>query len=313
MARMRKSILLVLSFGIATLVAQAAPEAPAPCRYQPGTSFTAEIQISVSDHEVPADSATVKLHTRIPPNGRTAQAGPKGHPRYIAALDPVPVHLAKDTLKYFSLAPSVIIEAPDSADCHIKMEMGIGSRNWARQSETNYTIKAELIVGGQHTTVEDSGSASCLDQDTLILLADGSRVPIKLLVPGDVIRNPVTSASAAVEEVIHGAQADDEMYRIGFGSSIVSFTAWHPLMTKLGLKPARYVELGDFVLGEDGVYHCVTVRQPFTGDPARLVFNLRLTAASDTGTDHLMSVGGLVTGDFFLQNSLQSKAETPRK
>lgn len=38
---------------------------------------------------------------------------------------------------------------------------------------------------------------------------------------------------------------------------------------------------------------------------ARMVFNLRLAAASDAGTDHLMSVGGLVTGDFFLQNSLQ--------
>jgi hypothetical protein len=47
------------------------------------------------------------------------------------------------------------------------------------------------------------------------------------------------------------------------------------------------------------------VRAP--GDAARSVYNLRLGAASDAETDHLLSAGGLVTGDFFLQDSLQPR------
>ena len=168
----------------------------------------------------------------------------------------------------------------------------------------------EVVIEGQRTTSVTADSVSCLDQDTPILLADGSRVPIRQLIRGDLIRNPVTSAVMEASEVIHGTQADEEMYRIGFGSAVISFTGWHPIMTKSGLKPARGVEAGDLVLGEDGAYHPVTVRQAFTGDPKRSVFNLRLTAASEVGTDHLMSAGGFVTGDFFLQNSLQGTAGT---
>jgi hypothetical protein len=118
----------------------------------------------------------------------------------------------------------------------------------------------------------------------------------------------VTSAVTEAAEVIHGTQADEEMYRIGFGRAVISCTGWHPIMTESGLKPGRGVEAGDLVLGEDGAYHPVTVRQAFSGDPKRSVFNLRLTAASEAGADHLMSAGGLVTGDFFLQNSLQGSA-----
>jgi hypothetical protein len=112
--------------------------------------------------------------------------------------------------------------------------------------------------------------------------------------------------------VIHGTQADEEMVRIGFGSSTVSVAARHPIMTPAGLKPARAVEAGDLVLGEDGAYHPVTVREPFTGDAKRLVYNLRLAAATEGLPNHLFSAGGLVTGDFSMQNLLQA-AEKPAK
>jgi|GEM_PF-2856539 hypothetical protein len=276
-------------------------------RYRPGTPFTAVIHIRVSDHEVPADFAIVRINTVIPYHGRRTVSG--GRTRYIATLEPVHVHLAHNTIKHFDLVSSVIIENPDSADCQIKLDAAVSGRVWALQEKTNFTFKTDVVMQGQHATSVTAEWASCLDQDTPILLADGSRVPIRQLIRGDLIRNPATSAVMEAAEVIHGTQADEEMYRIGFGSAVISFTKWHPIMTKSGLKPARDIEAGDLVLGEDGAYHPVTVRQAFTGDPKRSVFNLRLTAASEAGVDHLMSAGGFVTGDFSLQNSLQDTAD----
>jgi hypothetical protein len=314
---MHKSSLLTLCIALTALAAQAAPVTShnGVCRYRPGTPFTADIQISVSDREIRADSATVKINSTIPAGGRTAKASANNPSRYIAALERVPVHLSKDTIKHFDLVASVIVENPESANCQIKLDMAVSNRvlrtGW-QEKLTNFHFKTDIIVEGRHTSVFSDVYCSCLDQETPILLADGSYVPIRKIIRGDLVRNPVTKAAVEVAEVIHGPQADEEMVRIGFGSKVVSFTAWHPLMTRSGLKPARAVQLEDEVLSEDGAYHSVTVRQPYTGDPQRSVFNLRLSAASQAESDHMMVAGGIVTGDFFLQNALKA-AQKPAK
>ena len=306
---MRKLSVLTLCSAFAALAAYAAPVTPSTtgaCRYKPGMPFSAVVQISASDKEVAAGSATVKIQTTIPAGGRIAKTGKKGQSRYIAPLDPMDVHLTTDKLKHFDLMASVIVENPDSADCEISLDTAVSSRSWAQQDTTSFTFRSDVAVEGKHTALVVSGFVSCLDQDTPILLADGSHVPIRQIVRGDRIRNPKTGAAVEVAEVIHGTQADEDMVRIGFGNNVVLFTAWHPLVTKSGIKPARAVMLGDMVRGEDGAYHAVTVREPFMGDAHRSVFNLRLKAASEEDCDHLMSAGGFVTGDFSLQNSLKA-------
>ncbi len=303
----KRLFLLLFSFVLLTPVAYAAPGVPRAahaCRYQPGTSFTAEIHVDISDREVPSDTGTVTLNLKIPSGGRVAQAKV---PRYVASLNRVGVPLTGNRVKHFDLAPSVIIENPNSADCQLKMELGVAGRSWAQQAKTHFTFSATVVVGGQRTTFKSVSAVGCVDEDTLILLADGSRVPVKQLVPGDVLRNPMTAAALEVAEVIRGTQADEVMYRIGFGGSTAVLTAWHPVMTRFGLKPARDVEPGDLVLGEDGAYHGVTLCQAFAGDPTRSVYNLRLNVGTDAGFDHLLSAGGVVTGDFFLQTLLQGR------
>jgi hypothetical protein len=295
---------------LSALGARGAAQPAGGCRYHAGTPFQAEVRITVSDHEVGVDTAAVSIHEKIPAGGRMVSQ--PGGQRYVVTLAPVPVHLAKDTLKHFDVIATVIIDHANSAACQMQIDVASTGRGWARQENSHFSITTDVVAGGQHTTYRKEMVVSCLDQDTPVLLKDGTRVPIRQIVRGDVIRNPVTAATAEVLEVIHGTQADEEMVRIGYGSSVVSVTARHPIMTPTGLKPARAVELGDLVLGEDGAYHPVTVREPFAGDAKRLVYNLRLAASTEGLPNHLFSAGGLVTGDYSMQTMLQA-AEKPAK
>ena len=81
----------------------------------------------------------------------------------------------------------MIVENPDSADCQVKLDMAVSSRSWAKQQTSNFTFRSDVIVQGRHTANSAVKTTSCLDQDTPILLADGSRVPIRQPIPGDLI------------------------------------------------------------------------------------------------------------------------------
>lgn len=302
--------LLWVALAVPVACGAAKPKPSGSCSYHAGTPFQAEVKIAVSDQEVARDKAALSIHETIPAGGR--MVGEKGGQRYVVTLPPVPVHLAKDTIKYFDVIATVIIDNPDSSDCQMTVEATSGNRSWAKQETTNFTIATDVTVNGKHTTSTQQTVVSCLDQDTTVLIKDGTHVPIRQIVRGDLIRNPVTGGTAEVLEVIHGTQADEEMYRIGFANATISVTARHPIMTPTGLKPARAVQVGDLVLGEDGAYHPVTVREPFTGDAKRLVYNLRLAASTPGLPNHLFSAGGLVTGDYSMQNMLQA-AEKPAK
>ena len=72
-------------------------------RYRPGTPFTAQIHIRVSDHEVPADFPIVWINTKIPYHGRIAILG--GRTCYIAALEPVHVRAGSAIRSSTSISP----------------------------------------------------------------------------------------------------------------------------------------------------------------------------------------------------------------
>jgi hypothetical protein len=294
----------MLCIVMATLFTRGAAQPASNCRYHVGAQFQAKVNITVSDSQVPRDSAAVNISETIPAGGRMQNQ--RGDQRYVVTLPPRPVHLAKDTIKHFDVVTTVIVDHANTADCQMQVQVTSSGRSWAKQGNSNFSIATDVVAGGQHSTYSENQNVSCVDQDTPVLLEDGTHVPIREIIQGDVIRNPKTGATAVVLEVIHGTQADEEMYRIGYDDLLVSVTAWHPIMTPTGLKPARSVQVGDLVLGEDGDYHSVTVREPFTGDANRYVYNLRLGEPTESLPNHLYSVGGLVGGDFFMQNMLQA-------
>ena len=184
----------ILCVALAAPAACGAAKPSGGCSYHAGTPFQAEVKIAVCDHEVARESAAVSIHETIPAGGRTV--GGKGSQRYVATLPPVPVHLAKDTIKYFDVIATVIIDNPNSADCQMSVEIAPADRNWAKQETTSFTIAADVTVNGRHTTDTKQTLVSCLDQDTTVLLKDGTHVAIRQIVRGDLIRNPVTGGTA---------------------------------------------------------------------------------------------------------------------
>lgn len=281
------------------------------CPYQPGVNFTADIKISISDRDVRADGAMVRLKAQIPPPARSVAAANGQAARTVAALEPVPVRLERDTIKRFSIAPMIVIENPGSPNCRLGVEAGISNRSWAPDVQTNFKIDAEVSVEGRRQTSSTQVLVSCMDEDTPIRLASGDLVAVKMLIRGDVIRNPVTGKATKVEEIIRGTQADETLYRIGFEEHAAWFTAWHPVYTKRGLRPASSVTAEDELLGEDGTYHPVTIVETRAGDPNRSVYNLRFKGSSDS-RQHMLSANGIVAGDFFLQEAMQPKQTSNR-
>jgi hypothetical protein len=294
---------------------------PGACRFQPGQPITATVAIQVHDREVKADSATVNLGTfRIPAGGRMNADG-----AYVAPpLPTVPVKLAHDTVKHFALIPHIVIAHFDSADCAIGFDSMIGDRSWAGQEKTSFTFDTTitggtrpssgpspsnaLINGGAATDyavhLHDRGNVSCLDQDVPVRLSSGELVPIKDIVAGDWIADPLTGSRLKVAKVTRGTQADERMYRLGYGSNSALFTSQHPILTRRGLVAAADVAAGDELFGEDGAFHKLTIHERRAGDAKRSVYNLRFENAKSPLGDHLLAANGIVTADFDVQNRL---------
>src|SRR6202162_845752 len=289
---------------------------PPACPYRPGEALKVTMRISVRDRSIQADSATLNLDTHIPAGGRMV-AG-----TYVAPpLSLVPVHLVKDTLKHFSVTPHFVIEDAGAPDCKLLLDSMIGGRGWALQDTTHFSVDATITTV---TTANDTTNAghsaggeiansfavhqdlfvSCLDQDVPVRLSSGELIPIKDVVAGDLVSDPLTGERLRVSAVIWGTQANERMYRLGYGNSSALFTAQHPVLTRRGLVAAADLTSADAVLGEDGSYHAVTIREPRAGDARRSVYNLRFEYVKPSLGEHLLAANGIVTGDFDVQNRL---------
>jgi Hint-domain len=206
-------------------------------------------------------------------------------------------------VKHFRLAPRIVIERAHSPQCRLRLEATAGSRTWALATKTNFSLETTVQIGGRQETTRTASSVSCFDEDSPVRLAAGDLVPVKELVPGDKVWNPILHRGIPVREVIQGTEADETMYHVGYASASIWFTGQHPVFTQRGMRPASSVMPGDAILGDDGAYHVVTVREVHGGNPDHLVYNLALDATDTDVAKHWMSVGGMVVGDFFLQQS----------
>ena len=272
------------------------------CSYAPGAAYSADIKITIQDGGASVDSASVHLAGRIPSDGRSDTAPTQ----YVAALPITPVALEHNTLKHFNLAPRIVIEKANTPQCQLHVLATVGQRSTAMAAKSHFSIETTVTAGGRSETTRSTVFVSCFDQDSLVRLASGKLVSVKVIIPGDRVWNPVLHRSDRVREVIQGSETGETMYRIGYGSVSVAFTAQHPLRMRGGVRTARNIALGDKVLGDDGRYHVVTHRTQKKGDPSHLVYNLRLDTDEQEMDAHMLSVGGIVAGDFELQQSLQS-------
>jgi hypothetical protein len=146
--------------------------------------------------------------------------------------------------------------------------------------------------------------SGCFAMSTNIRMADGKDRPIALLKKGDRVLNPITGKAVPIIRVIEGPEAKP-MLEIGYKNAKVSVTEKHPFLTKNGLKAAKDLKKGEQVLGVDGKFHPVTTFNVLPIDPAQVVRNITLGDMSTDPIAHMVLADGVVTGDLYLQMSLE--------
>ena len=156
------------------------------------------------------------------------------------------------------------------------------------------------VGGGNLDNRRDRGG--CFAMGTMIKMADGSEKPVGIIKVGDKVRNPVTGKTVEVAEVTSGPEADKSMYRVGYGSKSVVVTEGHPFSTPIGIKAAKHLVKGDKLLTENGFVELGTIEK-LKLNPTQVVKNISLKAGKNP-MDHMLEADGIVTGDLYLQRSI---------
>jgi hypothetical protein len=181
------------------------------------------------------------------------------------------------------------------------------------QSSTNATVDWEFPLetgqSGNGSFNDTSGNSrrkkctmhGCLDGKTMIKMADGSSQRIRKVSIGDAIMG-VDSQIWTVSNTWIGRE--DIMVCVETKLGMLKLTKNHPLMTKEGIKNAKGLSTGEYLLSGEGEYlKIIALYEEFYSD---MVYNLDLKSEVDCDPlHHLMIAGGLVVGDNILQNHME--------
>jgi hypothetical protein len=147
---------------------------------------------------------------------------------------------------------------------------------------------------------EDLG---CMDEHTLVTLADGSRLEIKRLSPGERVLDPTTKRAMRVARVVRGPEPFGRTIELGTSEGAVVFTEQHPIPTGAGVKPAKDVRVGDLVWNAEGKKREIVRRMDKAPDESRVVVNVELETTSEDERDHVLLANGIVVGDWWMERS----------
>ena len=142
------------------------------------------------------------------------------------------------------------------------------------------------------------------------MLADGSQIAIKDVRPGDSLWNPITEQVVVVAVKTENPPSAG-MMEIGYGDHTVLLTSNHPVFTQNGLKTAKELTFDDYLLGDDGKFHQVTVLRDLPIDPLSKVMNLLFVGTDQKVNDNYLVSNGIVTGNLLLQLMLAGKVQLP--
>ena len=155
------------------------------------------------------------------------------------------------------------------------------------------------------------GASGCFGKDTKITMADSTVLKASEIKVGMHVYNPVTDRNVKVVRVIEGVERQ-ALVEIETDSSFepLLLTKNHPILTKSGVIPAR--DLTDYhqLLVVDGdtneliTVAVVKIKEIFSYKP--WVWNFELEGSD--ADDHFLLANGLVSGDLWLQESLETKA-----
>lgn len=154
-------------------------------------------------------------------------------------------------------------------------------------------------------------ACGCFEENSLILMADGTERKASQIRAGDRLWNPKAGKAQEVLRVIAGPE-EIPLFRVRTSLSAVDVTSEHPFLTTRGLVPANGLKAGDRIISNGAELSVEGVAEVVrgTGDEAPVVWNFELVG-SEHPDDHYVLANGIMTGDLYLQIKLKSEAGKP--
>ncbi|WP_132323842.1 Hint domain-containing protein [Pseudobacteriovorax antillogorgiicola] len=148
-------------------------------------------------------------------------------------------------------------------------------------------------------------SCGCFAENTEILLGDQkSLLRIQDIQQGDLVWNPKTKAAAKVARVIVGPEKFPLIRITLSNQQALRITGKHPFPTPSGIKAAFQLMAGETVLSNNGNPLRILEVQQESSSQETIVWNLLLEG--ERLQDHYLVANGVVTGDYFIQQKLES-------
>jgi hypothetical protein len=184
------------------------------------------------------------------------------------------------------------------------------SKNWYavnwKATIKNSDSKACTITAVATSAPELRTMRGCFDPSTKITMADGTLKRVDQIAMNDHVANPLTGGFGIVVRITKGPEAEKGMYEIGYDqTNFVVVTSKHPFITSKGLKQAKDLVAGDEIAVKNG-YKKIGHVLHRKADKSQQVFNFALATGKDGEIMHAVEADGVVTGDLFLQERLET-------
>lgn len=149
-------------------------------------------------------------------------------------------------------------------------------------------------------------ACGCFSEDTLITMADSSKMPISQLKRGDLVWNPKSLRAQAIARITAGPEKQD-LLEITTNYGQVKVTEMHPFLTKRGLLAAKDLVLDDRIVNAGRSWKIDAIKKLKT-DPSKypIVWNIALEGDDANIDDHFILADDVMAGDLHIQESLQS-------
>ncbi len=232
--------------------------------------------------------------------------GPSGERIYAAKLTPRKITFGGGSVQ---VVPTIDVSTPPAGGQAVRIAASIGERTCGifATPYTRFDITVAWYEGGLCNQITSSKYVSCLDPATRITLYDGQAIPIRELVAGEYVRNPITGAAMRIQKIIYGPEPFP-LIGVESDRGMVWFSKAHPVPTLRGYRQAIEIEPGDCLIGDGAFYRVLDVRSAPV-HVGQKVYNLEFEHHSANPTDHLFLANGIVVGDYWLQDRVRETRE----
>lgn len=176
----------------------------------------------------------------------------------------------------------------------------------AKTDVQNYTdgtgIQLNLVESNRQACKEVGARMhGCFISGTKIKLSKELEVPVEKFRAGDSVMLS-NGQRAKIAKVVSGPENKPVIKMTLATGESITVTETHPMLTEMGVVQAKDLRIGSRLLTEKGWAMLQSMsKEKYSG----LVHNIELVGAQQS--DHLIYGNGIVTGDLYLQQQLQSK------